>query len=187
MPARGRRAVREKQLTEWHDEDWAGSMCTAQRGTSIERRRLVVPGSQERHSLRQAVLPAACLLALALTACTGDGGEPGATYLYRSTLFELEVLGHCGERDDGSFDSWAFTLDASGRPIEQGPHLHAMGELDWSVIDFYPGEGDRILRVYRSGPDRFDFARGTLRFAGATDKFAGSDVQDHVEVTIRCP
>jgi hypothetical protein len=110
-------------------------------------------------------------------------GSVGAAILYQGVVYRMDLVGDCDPPADGSFSIWAATLDSNGKPGPKAPHLYAQSEADWSVIDFYPGLDDRIIRIYREGDDKFGFNGGRLEFDGPIDL----DTSETVKVAIACP
>jgi len=116
---------------------------------------------------------------------TADAQLPqtDASFQFRGESFELAVTGDCGPAADGTYKTWAFTLDADGAPIPDGPHLLALSEANWAVIDFYPGQGEQIMRVYREGKNKLEFVDGVLEFDGPL----GAGLTENASVKIVCP
>ena len=108
---------------------------------------------------------------------------PNAAIKHQGVEYNLVVYGDCGTQPDGSYNTWAFTLDANGEPLPEGPQLLALSKAYWSVIDFYPGTGDQIIRIYREGPDKFGFQDGVLEFDGEL----GAGLSERAKVRIECP
>jgi len=102
---------------------------------------------------------------------------------YRGKRYEMSVPGECGAKPDGTYLTWAFTLDSEGKPAPEDAHMYAMREAYWSVIDFYSPDDDRIVRIYREGPDRFGFEEGVLEFEGEL----GAGLTEQARVRIVCP
>lgn len=135
------------------------------------------------------------LIALVFLGCGKEAGDVAsvpaasqprptdASFEFEGESSELAVLGDCGPAADGSFKTWAVTLDADGTPLPDGPHLLALSEGNWSVIDFYPGQGEQIIRVYREGADKLRFADGVLEFDGAL----GAGLTEKARARIVCP
>jgi hypothetical protein len=143
--------------------------------------------------LRITILAAAIHL---LSACGGKpdveetvstAAEPEKTadsYIeYNGKRYELTAAGDCGARPDGTYLTWAVTLDADGEPDRDGAHLYAMREAHWSLIDFYSPDDDKIIRIYREGRERFSFEDGVLDFAGEL----GAGLAAMAKVRIVCP
>ncbi|HHH44104.1 MAG TPA: hypothetical protein ENK49_08200 [Gammaproteobacteria bacterium] len=138
----------------------------------------------------------AFLIALAVVSCENrtdtETGEPvadkpadsvSARVEYQGKRYDLVVLGECGMRPDGSYGTWAYTLDANGKPLPDGPQLHALSESNWSVIDFYPAIDDRVIRVYREYRDKIGFEDGVLDFDGEL----GAGLTERIRIRITCP
>jgi len=116
----------------------------------------------------------------------GDEKAPAAAVAsleFRGVQFDLVGVGECGARPDGNYSTWAFTLDADGKPLPKGPQLHALADEDWSVIDFYLGDNDGVRRIYRDGTDKLRFEDGVMRFEGEL----GAGLTEQARVTITCP
>lgn len=136
-----------------------------------------------------------CVVLLVLTAigCSKEPDEASqaatsptagdAQLTFRDQTWQLHVRGDCGPGEDGTYRTWAFSLDANGEPIPDAPHLLALSEGDWSVIDFSTGDGDEIHRVYREGDEKFGFTDGKLEFAGEL----GAGLSEKAEIRIVCP
>ena len=117
------------------------------------------------------------------TAAERAGGAADASFKLKGTSYELAVVGDCGPAADGTYDTWAMTLDDDGQPLPDGPQLHAMSAENWSVIDFVAGAGKPISRVYREGNETFGFADGVLEFEGEL----GAGLREVAAVRIVCP
>ncbi len=102
---------------------------------------------------------------------------------YNGKRYELAVSGDCGARPDGTYLTWAVTLDANGEPVPDDVHLYAMRQAHWSVIDFYSPDNDKIIRIYREGSERISFEDGVLDFSGEL----GAGLTDEAKVHIACP
>lgn len=111
--------------------------------------------------------------------------EINAAIEYQGNTYDLVVLddADCGTRPDGTFGTWAFTLDATGEVDPKAPHLHALSKGNWSVIDFYPAIDDQIVRIYRDGPEKFSFVNGVLEFEGEL----GAGLREKAKVKVTCP
>jgi hypothetical protein len=135
------------------------------------------------------------ILVLTITGCSGSGddkpitefgallgdGESGAVILYQGVVYRMQIVGECGPAADGSFSTWAATLDSNGTPLPKQPHMHALSEGNWSVVDFYPGLNDQIVRVARTGADK-------LRFDGRRLEFDSSrNSTDQMAMVVACP
>ena len=138
----------------------------------------------------------AVLIALAAVGCGKeadvDTGAPPAAetpasfdaYIeYRGKRYEMSVPGDCGARPDGTYLTWAVTLDANGKLRTNDAHMYAMREAHWSVIDFYSPDDDSIVRIYREGRQRFGFEDGVLEFEGEL----GAGLTEQANVRIVCP
>lgn len=135
------------------------------------------------------------LFMLALVACGSDSGtEPDASSSasaekydafveYKGRRYEMVVPGACGEDPDGTYLTWAVTLDSDGAMIPDAPHMYAMREAGWSVIDFYDPTDDSVVRIYREGRERFKFQDGVLEFSGEL----GAGLNRTARVRIACP
>lgn len=135
-------------------------------------------------------VPVSIALAIAVSSCGGNSGnddEGPATAVaaveFQGASYDLVGVGECGARPDGTFSTWAFKLDADGEPLLDGPQLHALADENWSVIDFYSGNNDGVVRIYRDGADKLRFENGVLEFAGAL----GAGLTEEARVTITCP
>ena len=133
------------------------------------------------------------LVSLVVAGCGGDAGsdvapaaadrESNTFFEYQGRRYDLAVVGECGTREDGTYGTWAFTLDANGDAVLVGPQLLAQNGASWSVIDFYPGTGDEVVRVYREGRERFGFEGGVLEFDGEL----GAGNRQTARAKITCP
>lgn len=110
-------------------------------------------------------------------------GEYDALVEYRGERFEMVVPGDCGARSDGTYLTWAITMDAAGEPDPDAAHLYAMRTPEWSVIDFYYPPNESIVRIYREGRNRIDFKEGELDFDGEL----GAGLTEKATVRIECP
>ena len=133
------------------------------------------------------------LIALMLVACgkkdeagaPSDGASPApfdAFIEYDGRRYEMVVHGDCGAKPDGTYLTWAVTLDDDGKVVGSQAHMYAMRRAYWSVIDFYYPEEDRIVRIYREGGGRFGFEDGVLEFDGEL----GAGITERAHVRIDC-
>jgi len=102
---------------------------------------------------------------------------------YRDTRYEMSVPGDCGSRPDGTYLTWAVTLDGDGKLAPKDAHMYAMREAHWSVIDFYSPDDGSVVRIYREGRKRFGFEDGVLEFEGEL----GAGLTEQAHVRIVCP
>lgn len=109
--------------------------------------------------------------------------EPGAVVLYRSKLYHMDILDDCGASADGTYRTWAVTRSAVGEIEPNEPHMLAMRDGNWSIIDFLLDEESSIIRVYRQDDERVAFVDRVLTFKGQTS----TQLKDYIEVEIRCP
>ena len=135
------------------------------------------------------------LVALAMFGCSNEIEEDSAPtaastappadakLTFHNQTWDLHVTGPCGPASDGSYNTWAVTLDADGNPASDGPQLAALHEGNWSVIDFLPGAGQQIIRAYREGDDVIRFENGVLEFDGEL----GAGLKDELQLTLTCP
>ena len=136
------------------------------------------------------------VVALFLASCSkkdaADTGAPSADgslatfdafIEYDGRRYEMFVPGDCGAEPDGTYLTWAVTLDDDGKVVGNQAHMYAMRRAHWSVIDFYYPEEDRIVRVYREGGERFGFEDGVLEFEGEL----GAGLTETAHIRIECP
>lgn len=137
------------------------------------------------------------VVALLALVCLGCENEPrdapnessavGVTPLgtvaieYRGVSYDLVAVGECGPRPDGSYSTWAVTLDSNSQPLPKGPQIHALSKQDWSVIDFYSPDEGRVVRIYRQGEEKLVFEGGVLEFEGELG--AGDDEKAQARIT----
>lgn len=107
----------------------------------------------------------------------------GASVQFRGKVYDLTVAGQCGPVESGRFRVWAVTPGSDGAPLPDAPHLLALADDDWSVVDFYPGQGEEVVRIYRDGAQKLGFEDGVLDFDGEL----GAGLTEKASVTIECP
>lgn len=95
----------------------------------------------------------------------------------------MDILEDCGASADGTYRTWAVTRSAAGEIEPNEPHMLAMRDGNWSIIDFLLDEESSIIRVYRQDDERVAFVDRVLTFKGQTS----TQLKDYIEVEIRCP
>lgn len=145
-----------------------------------------------RRPIRTTLVALACVLATVAcenksedTASSSDVVRSFDAFIeINNKRYEMVVPGNCGANSDGTYLTWAVTLDAEGHLEVNEPHMYAASEAHWSVIDFYaPRENDRVFRIYRDGRDKFGFKDGVLEFEGEL----GAGLTEQARVRFVCP